>query len=659
MLQRIIITISCALVLLGCPVTEPSDSGVDPGDSGAELPDAAELLDAPTSDTDMPPDAAMLDVITLDAGPPDTACNCDDGIACTIDSCASGRCTNTVDHTRCMGGQLCERFVGCTTGAPCMFEFECPVVGTCFRAECRSNMCAYLARDADRDGFGDARCGGDDCNDLNGSTYPGADESCDGIDQDCASDGDPVDASGCDSSATCIGGRCVCDAAATTVCGGLRCVDLRTDERACGRCGRTCEGSCVAGECTCASGRTACEVASNVECADTRASVTHCGACGRACLEGARCTASVCSVALDTPWRVYGVAGDTFSSRITEVRRDPTSRRSAVGIFANGNFYSYPRVGPRLFFADGGIVTNAPDGTFAHYFRDESLGVNGFDIAGNVLWVLAPSGTIGGVTTTAACTLIRFDATTGASIGQRTLPVDCRNTRIARDGLGVALFTYGFDNADFGGGPMPRADSMIVRYAADGSFVSALPQALPFSSSSVFVRTPTGFVLTGVSPRLGITLAGTMFRRDALLVVRTSDTGAVRNAFEARYSTNLFADDEHVLSCGTSFSVASCQLFEFVGTSAFEIFNREMAATMGVFEGGSLWTSAGNDLTRINPLTGVVVDRVGLGATARSILASGAGRLDAVLQTERPFTAQGVTIPAAIGYATGQLTYVP
>lgn len=39
--------------------------------------------------------------------------------------------------------------------------------------------------DYDEDGHEKARCGGDDCNDMNENVYPGADEICDGLDSNC------------------------------------------------------------------------------------------------------------------------------------------------------------------------------------------------------------------------------------------------------------------------------------------------------------------------------------------------------------------------------------------------------------------------------------------------------------------------------------------
>jgi len=76
----------------------------------------------------------------------DTATDCDDGNACTVDSCVAGRCV-------------------------------------------RSTV------DADEDGHAPTACGGDDCDDNNRFVHPGAAELCgDGLDNDCQNGADGADA---------------------------------------------------------------------------------------------------------------------------------------------------------------------------------------------------------------------------------------------------------------------------------------------------------------------------------------------------------------------------------------------------------------------------------------------------------------------------------
>ena len=87
--------------------------------------------------------------------------DCDDGLVCNgEETCVDGMCED---------------------GEP----IECDGAGC--ESECDEDAGGCVAADEDRDGFGDARCGGDDCDDDNSNRYPGNTEVCDddGVDEDC------------------------------------------------------------------------------------------------------------------------------------------------------------------------------------------------------------------------------------------------------------------------------------------------------------------------------------------------------------------------------------------------------------------------------------------------------------------------------------------
>ncbi len=168
-----------ALVLAaGC-----GDDATSPGDAG------------PT--TDAGTDAA---VVVMDSGPliPDgaTLCTddsqCDDGVACTHDTCSPlGYCRHGSDPAMCDDGifcdgvEKCDPLRGCMPGPPetCNDHDVC-TIDTCDEA---SKTCLHGPRDFDGDGEADWHCpGGTDCNDFDpriGSTVA---EVCgDNVDNDC------------------------------------------------------------------------------------------------------------------------------------------------------------------------------------------------------------------------------------------------------------------------------------------------------------------------------------------------------------------------------------------------------------------------------------------------------------------------------------------
>jgi hypothetical protein len=140
--------------------------------------------------------------------------SCDDGVDCTIDRCPPGGdvCRHIPDPSRCSEGEICHPVTGCTM-RECRFDSDCDdglvCNGTefCVKDRCVATMppacddgrectddvceeaeggCISRPRDRDGDGFGDAACDGDDCNDENPWISPGAPEDCEnGLDDDC------------------------------------------------------------------------------------------------------------------------------------------------------------------------------------------------------------------------------------------------------------------------------------------------------------------------------------------------------------------------------------------------------------------------------------------------------------------------------------------
>jgi hypothetical protein len=168
---------------------------------------------------------------------------CDDGVACTVDTCMEGflgECVFTPDPSRC-GGRVCDAVrgclaVGCTSDAECENDRFCDGIeacgadGVCLAgsAPCPADACGTVCDetsrscitppipvDLDGDGAGSTFCGGDDCNDRDARIFPGAAEVCDnGVDDDCSG------AIDCRDPACAMDARCAACAPRETVCSG-------------------------------------------------------------------------------------------------------------------------------------------------------------------------------------------------------------------------------------------------------------------------------------------------------------------------------------------------------------------------------------------------------------------------------------------------------
>ena len=145
-----------------------------------------------------------------DAGPADDTlggpCNddaqCDDEIACTVDSCdmTLSRCRHSPDDASCQDGLFCNGFerceakIGCLAGAPvaCSDGDVC-TIDACVEA---TGACSQTLRDADQDGTPDGHCvANGDCNDNDPAIHPGVPEVCKNLrDDNCNG---MIDEAGC------------------------------------------------------------------------------------------------------------------------------------------------------------------------------------------------------------------------------------------------------------------------------------------------------------------------------------------------------------------------------------------------------------------------------------------------------------------------------
>jgi hypothetical protein len=118
---------------------------------------------------------------------------CDDGIACTYDSCdqALGRCLNIPDDSQCQDGIYCDGMEVCVPQHGCEAGpvVSCDNGNACQIATCveATKSCQYTERDVDQDGDPDAHCvPGHDCDDLNPDVSSLHAEVCaNGVDDNC------------------------------------------------------------------------------------------------------------------------------------------------------------------------------------------------------------------------------------------------------------------------------------------------------------------------------------------------------------------------------------------------------------------------------------------------------------------------------------------
>ncbi|WP_437590703.1 MXAN_6577-like cysteine-rich protein [Sorangium sp. So ce1000] len=113
----------------------------------------------------------------------------------------------------------------------------------------------------------------------------------------------------CTAGMLCEGGACRCAAGLTECDGG--CVDLESDPLHCGSCEARCafHETCAEGTCLCGDGLAVC----GGRCVDLATDPAHCGACGAACAPGLFCHEGACACAIGG----YEDIGSTVPQRLT------------------------------------------------------------------------------------------------------------------------------------------------------------------------------------------------------------------------------------------------------------------------------------------------------------------------------------------------------
>ncbi len=167
------------------PSTAPNPFTVDAGPDAEGGPDGGTGGNLPGDDAG-PADDTL-------GGPCNDDAQCDDTIACTVDTCDTSiaRCRHSPDDATCQdnfycdGVERCEPKLGCLPGAPiaCSDGDVC-TIDTCIEA---TGACSHVLRDADADGSADDHCvANGDCNDDDPKVSPALPEVCaNGKDDNC------------------------------------------------------------------------------------------------------------------------------------------------------------------------------------------------------------------------------------------------------------------------------------------------------------------------------------------------------------------------------------------------------------------------------------------------------------------------------------------
>lgn len=288
-MSRFILALFVMAALIACG----SETPTSPAGDAAGLRDATQ--DLPSSgDAPTPADASLTGCMPA---------NCDDGIACTDDTCVLRVCMHSPSATRCAARETCDPRTGCVPGRPCGDNSECTDPDPCTtgeRCDPATRVCLHDVLDGDRDGDPPRSCGGTDCDDSEPRRRPGLPELCDGVDNDCNGMLDDHTTDCSYPGAACQMGHCACANSRWTRCEasvGWACVDTQVDLNNCGQCVAPCGmGSCASGHCQCNPGATMCPSDRGFPpCIDVQTDAHNCGRCGLRCPDGISCVGGVCA----------------------------------------------------------------------------------------------------------------------------------------------------------------------------------------------------------------------------------------------------------------------------------------------------------------------------------------------------------------------------